>query len=117
MIARVWHGVVPVEKADGYARYLADSDRGVGAYRAIRGNRGVSLMRRAEGNLVHFLLISFWDSESAIREYAGPDIDRAQYFEYDRECLLDPELSVTHYEVVVESSKGDGCRPLRDLSP
>ena len=113
----MWHGVVPVEKADGYSNYLADSERGVRAYQAIRGNRGVSLLRRAEGNLVHFLLISFWDSESAIREYAGPDIDRAQYFEYDRECLLEPEPHVQHYEVVVESSKGDGCRPLRDLSP
>jgi heme-degrading monooxygenase HmoA len=117
MIARVWHGVVPVEKADGYARYLAESDRGVRAYQTIRGNRGVSLMRRAEGNLVHFLLISFWESEAAIREYAGPDIDRAQYFEYDRECLREPEPTVIHYDVVARPSKGDGCRPLRDLSP
>ena len=117
MIARVWHGVVPVEKADAYSDYLADSDRGVRGYQAIRGNRGVSLMRRAEGTFVHFLLISFWDSESAIREYAGPDIDRAQYFEYDRECLLDPEPTVAHYTVVAETFKGDGCRPLRDLSP
>jgi heme-degrading monooxygenase HmoA len=53
-----------------------------------------------EGDRVHFLLISFWESEAAIREYAGPDIDRAQYFDYDRECLLEPEPNVTHYEVV-----------------
>ena len=52
------------------------------------------------GNRVHYLLISFWDSEAAIREYTGPDIDRAQYFEYDRECLVEPEPTVTHYEVV-----------------
>jgi heme-degrading monooxygenase HmoA len=100
LIARLWHGVVPVEKADGYSRYLADSDRGVRAYRAIRGNRGVTLLRRAEGDRVHFLLISLWDSEAAIREYTDPDIDRAQYFEYDRECLLEPEPNVTRYEVV-----------------
>ena len=100
MIARVWHGVVPLEKADGYSRYLADSDRGVRAYQATRGNRGVTLMRRADGSRVHFLLISFWDSEAAIREYTGPDIDRAQYFEYDRECLVEPEPTVAHYEVV-----------------
>jgi hypothetical protein len=24
-----------------------------------------------------------------------------QYFEYDRECLLDPEPNVTHYEVML----------------
>jgi heme-degrading monooxygenase HmoA len=106
MIARVWHGVVPVEKAEGYGKYLSDSDRGVRDYEAIRGNRGVTLLRRAEGDRVHFLLISLWDSTEAIRQYAGPDIDQAQYFEYDRECLLDPEPNVTHYEVLAASGAG-----------
>ena len=112
MIARVWHGVVPVEKADGYEKYLAASDRGVRAYQAIRGNRGVSLLRRVEGNRVHFLLISFWDSAAAIREYAGADIDRAQYFEYDRECLLEPEPTVAHHDVVGEPpGESGGAEP------
>jgi heme-degrading monooxygenase HmoA len=106
MIARVWQGVVPIEKADGYAEYLADSDRGVLAYQAIRGNRGVSLFRRVEGDRVHFLLISLWESEDAIREYAGPDIERARYFPYDLECLLEPEPNVAHYEVLVAAQTG-----------
>ena len=99
-VARVWHGVVPIEKADGYAEYLADSDLGVRAYRVIPGNRGVSLLRRVEGKLVHFLLISFWDSAESIREYTGPHIEQAQYFDYDLECLIDPEPSVAHYEIL-----------------
>ena len=106
MIARVWHGVVPVEKADGYAGYLADSDLGVRAYQAIRGNRGVSLLRRVEGKRVHFLLISFWESAEAIREYTGPDIERARYFSYDLECLEEPELNVAHYEVLSRAENG-----------
>ena len=101
MIARVWHGVVPQAKADGYAAYLSDSDRGVSDYQRIQGNRGVCLLRRVEGETVHFLLMSFWDSRESIAAYAGPDIDQAQYFPYDRECLIDPEPSVTHYEVLV----------------
>ena len=101
MIARVWHGVVPAEKADGYAKYLTDSDRGVRDYRRVAGNRGVCLLRRAEGDRVHFLLLSFWESRRAIEGYAGQDIDRAQYFPYDRECLIDPEPGVAHYEVLV----------------
>ncbi len=108
MIARVWHGVVPVGKADGYAAYLADSDRGVRAYRAIRGNRGVSLLRRDEGESVHFLLISYWESAAAIREYTGPDMERAQYFEYDLECLVAPEPSVAHYEVLARTEDAAG---------
>ena len=106
MIARVWHGVVPAEKADGYAEYLAHSDLGVRGYQVIRGNRGAALLRRAEGQVVHFLLISYWESASAVREYAGPDMERAQYFTYDLECLIDPEPTVAHYEVLTRAEDG-----------
>ena len=100
MVARVWQGVVPLEKAQGYERYLVDSDRGVGDYRRIEGNRGVFLMRRAEGERVRFVLISLWESREAIAGYAGADIDKAQYFPYDLECLIDPEPGVLHYDVM-----------------
>jgi heme-degrading monooxygenase HmoA len=106
MIARVWHGIVPVEKADGYAEYLANSNLGVRAYQAIPGNRGASLLRRVEGKRVHFLLISFWETAEAIRDYTGPDIERAQYFSYDLECLVDPEPNVAHYEVLSTAENG-----------
>jgi heme-degrading monooxygenase HmoA len=106
MLARVWHGVVPREKADGYAEYLAHSDLGVRGYQAVHGNRGASLLRRVDGAEVHFLLISYWDSAEAIREYTGPDIERAQYFAYDLECLVDPEPRVTHYEVLSRVEAG-----------
>jgi heme-degrading monooxygenase HmoA len=95
--------VVPAEKADGYGEYLADSDRGVRDYQRIPGNRGVCLLRRVEGKRVHFTLVSFWDSREAIQAYAGPDIERAQYFPYDVECLINPEPHVTHHEVLVAS--------------
>jgi heme-degrading monooxygenase HmoA len=101
MIARVWEGVVPLEKADGYGQYLADSDRGVSDYERVPGNRGVFLMRRQQNDRVHFLLISLWDSREAIEGYTGPDIERAQYFPYDLECLLEPQPKVDHYEVMV----------------
>ena len=103
MVARVWHGVVPAAKAEGYGRYLADSERGVGDYQRTPGNRGVCLLRREEGDRVHFLLLSFWESREAIKAYAGPDIERARYFAYDLECLVDPEPNVRHYEVMAAS--------------
>ena len=106
MIARVWHGVVPAEKAEGYGKYLSDSERGVSDYQRLPGNRGVCLLKRADGDRVHFLLISLWDSRQAIQAYAGVDIDRAQYFSYDLECLLEPELNVAHYDVLVAPTSG-----------
>jgi heme-degrading monooxygenase HmoA len=101
MIARIWRGIVPLEKAEGYARYLADF--GVRDYQAYPGNRGVHLLRRGEGARVHFLLVSFWDSRESLLVYAGPDIERAHYYEYDLECLIDPVPSVEHYEVLWRS--------------
>jgi heme-degrading monooxygenase HmoA len=102
MIARVWHGIVPVDKGEDYGRYLAESDLGVKHYQRVSGNRGAYLLKRAEGERVHFLLISLWDSREAIQGYAGPDIERAQYFPFDRECLLEPEDDVKHYEVLAK---------------
>ena len=59
--------------------------------------------RRDEGERVHFLLVSLWDSRDAIAAYAGPDIDQACYFPFDRECLIAPESRVAHYEVLASS--------------
>ncbi len=106
MIARVWHGRVPIAKADGYAEYLAHSELGVPAYQAVPGNRGASLLRRVEGTEVHFVLISYWESAEAVRGYTGPDTERAQYFAHDLECLVEPELNVAHYDVLARA--GDG---------
>jgi heme-degrading monooxygenase HmoA len=100
MIARVWHGVVALAKAEAYGRYLSESDRGIRDYHQVTGNRGATLMRRTEGDLVHFLLISLWDSPEAIARYTGGEIEKAQYFAFDRECLLDPEPNVAHYEIM-----------------
>ena len=109
MIARVWHGVVPAEKAEAYSRYLAASERGVDDYANTAGNRGFTLLRRPDGERVHFLLISLWDSREAVAAYAGPDIERARYFPFDLECLVDPEPNVRHYEVL--AALGAGVRP------
>lgn len=104
MIARVWHGVVPIEKATRYAQYL--SDFGVRDYRAIPGNRGVSVLRREEGDRVHFLLFSLWESWESIRAYAGSNPELAHYYPFDLECLLEPDPRVTHYEVLVAPEVG-----------
>ena len=101
MIARVWHGVVPSEKADDYAQYLAGF--GLQDYQAVPGNRGVQVLRRDEAAQVHFLLLSLWISPEAIERYAGPDIERAHYYPYDLECLIAPEPRVAHYEVIASS--------------
>jgi heme-degrading monooxygenase HmoA len=98
MIARLWHGVVPREKADAYHAYLLRT--GVPDYRATAGNQGVYVFRRLEKNQAHFLLVSLWDSLDAIRAFAGAETDRARYYPEDDAYLVEREPTVTHYDVL-----------------
>lgn len=98
MIARTWHGKVPTEKADAYYQYLLDT--GVAAYRSTRGNRGVQVLRRTEGEATHFLLFTLWDSLDSIRAFAGDDVEKALYYPEDDDFLLELEPRATHYEVL-----------------
>jgi heme-degrading monooxygenase HmoA len=97
-VARVWRGVVPIEKGEAYLRYLLDF--GFRDYQTYAGNRGVLLLRRTDEARAHFLLLSFWSSRQAIAAYAGADIEQAHYYQYDLECLVDPARTVEHYEVL-----------------
>jgi len=98
MIARVWQGVVPIEKAEAYSRYLADF--GFRDYETYHGNLGIYLLRHSEGSQMHVLLLSFWTSREAIAAYAGADIEQAHYYPYDLECLIKPAPNVEHYKAL-----------------
>lgn len=98
MIARTWHGRVPAAQADAYHAYLLRT--GLGDYASTPGNCGVQVLRRTEGEITHFLLITLWDSLDAIRAFAGPDYERARYYPEDDDYLLEREPFVTHYEVL-----------------
>lgn len=97
MIARIWHGMVPNEKASEYLRRMRTI--ALPDYRSIRGNRAAFVLRRAEGNVTHFITLTFWDSEEAIREFAGENIDAAKYYDFDADFLLELEPHVKHYEL------------------
>jgi heme-degrading monooxygenase HmoA len=97
-IARVWHGRVALARAAEYERYIAPQLK---AFRKIAGNRGYTLLKEARGDEMHFLVISYWDSRSAIRAYAGEDITKVHALPRDPEFLRDPEQTVMNYEIVV----------------
>jgi heme-degrading monooxygenase HmoA len=101
MIARIWHGVTPGSKAEQYLAYL--NETGIPDYRATEGNQGVYVLRRIEESRAHFLLLTLWESLDAIKQFAGPDFEKARYYPEDDEYLLERELTVDHYEVVGNS--------------
>jgi heme-degrading monooxygenase HmoA len=98
MIARTWHGITDASKADLYVDYL--NKTGIPEYRLTPGNLGVYMLRRIEGNKAHFLLLTLWESEEAVKRFAGPDMEKAKYYPEDERYLLELEPNVTHYEVL-----------------
>lgn len=96
-IARVWRGRTPASKAEGYLQFLRE--KGLAGYHATPGNRGVHVLRRNEGDVAEFVLLTIWDDYDAIRRFAGPDPERAVYYPEDDDFLLEKEPNVTHYEV------------------
>jgi hypothetical protein len=52
-----------------------------------------------EGDTAHFLMVTFWESEEAIRAFAGDDITGAKYYFFDKDFLIDLEPCSTHYDV------------------
>ena len=92
--------MVPAEKADAYYEYLLET--GVPGYRSTRGNRGCYVLRRIDGDRVHFLLISLWESLDAVKGFVGDDVDRAHYYPEDADFLIELEPKVKHYQVLLE---------------
>jgi len=97
MIARIWRGVTPADKADEYLAYLEAT--GLRDYRATPGNQGVWVLRRTYEGRAEFLLFSLWDSVEAIARFAGDDIERAIYYPEDDAYLLEREPKVAHFEL------------------
>lgn len=101
MIARTWRGATKGEHAGAYVEYLETT--GFAEYRATPGNRGVLALRRLAGERAEFLLVTLWDSEAAVRGFAGDDISRAVFYPEDQRFLIDKDDHVDHYEVVFEA--------------
>ncbi len=97
MLARLWHGRTPTAKADEYLEFLRR--RAVPDYRRIPGNLSVELLRRAEGDVTHFLIVTRWESLRAVEAFAGADVLRAKYYPEDAGYLLEYEPQVQHYDV------------------
>ena len=97
MIARLWHGRTPHGRADDYERFL--HERAMPEYRGTPGNLGAQVWRRDVGEVTHFLTLSYWDAEQAIRAFAGEDLLKAKYYPEDADFLLEFEPHVQHWQV------------------
>jgi heme-degrading monooxygenase HmoA len=100
VIARVWFGRTKAEDHDAYLAYLEES--GVAALKKTRGNQGVMVLRRRDGDEAEFGVVSFWDSLDDVKAFAGEDVDVARYFPEDERYLLEFTPRLKHFEVARE---------------
>jgi len=100
MIARIWHGRTPADKADAYLEYVKKT--GIVEYRAVEGNRGQYILRKFDANIADFTVLTFWESMDAVRAFAGPEPEKAVYYPEDEVFLLELEDEVAHYDVVYQ---------------
>jgi len=97
----MWHGRVPTAKAAAYRAFL--NSRAIPDYHSVAGNISVHVLERRDGEITHFITMTFWESMDAIRGFAGEDAEVAKYYSEDAEFLLEYEPRVVHYEVVGQS--------------
>jgi heme-degrading monooxygenase HmoA len=100
MIARTWRGTVRRADAEEYAGYIRET--GFAEYGQAAGNRGAWMLRRDKGERTEFVTLSLWESEDAIRAFAGDDIEAAVLYPEDARYLIGGESTVAHYEVLDE---------------
>ncbi len=101
MIARTWRGSTKAEDAEAYLSYLHET--GFAEYQATPGNRGVLGLRRLVDGKAELLLVTLWDSEEAVRRFAGDSPDRAVYYPEDERFLVEKDEHVDHYEVIYQT--------------
>ena len=98
MIVRIWHGRVPTAKAANYRAFV--NQRAIPDYRSVPGNLSVYILERTEGEITHFITLTFWADVEAIKRFAGEDVENVKYYPEDQDFLLEFEPNVVHYEVV-----------------
>ena len=87
-----------MRRADAYVRYVHET--GFAEYARTPGNRGAWMLRRDDGERTEIVTFSLWESEEAIRAFAGDDIEAAVYYPEDERYLIERDDTVRHYEVV-----------------
>ena len=97
MIARMWHGAVPLAKGGEYLKRMREV--ALPDYKSTPGNRGAYCLYREQDGVAHFEMLTYWDDIEAIKRFAGPDPEVAKYYDFDRAFLIELTPKVRHFTV------------------
>lgn len=97
MISRHWHGTALPARADEYLAHLQQTT--FPKLKHINGFRGARVLTRRRPSGVEFLVITEWESESAIRAFAGDDTEAAVVPDVVQALMLSYDRRAQHYEL------------------
>jgi heme-degrading monooxygenase HmoA len=100
MIARVWRGYAVPEKASLYLEHLEHNV--FPELEQIDGFRGANVLQKEQNGEVEFIVMTYWQSMDAIRQFAGEDAEVAVVASAAQAVLSHYESTVTHYDVALQ---------------
>lgn len=103
MIERHWKGIAYREKANQYIDHLWNET--FPELKAIPGFKGVSILRRETQEGTAFLIITRWETLSAIKNFAGTDLELAVVPAVVQSLMVKYDLHAEHYTVVQHTNE------------
>jgi len=101
MILREWRARATSAGAGDYAAHFETEVKP--ALGRISGFRRADLARRASPEEVELVVLSVWESIDAIRDFAGPDYERAVVHPYAARILTAYDETVWHYDLIAST--------------
>jgi hypothetical protein len=103
MLSRIWYGWTSHANAAAYQSLLETQILPAIASRQIAGYRGAHLLRRELEHEVEFVTILWFDSLTAVRDFAGEDYEVAVVPPKARALLSRFDDRSAHYEVLLNA--------------
>lgn len=110
MIARFWSARTTPAQVSAYVDHLRAHV--LPTVRKVGGYAGAMLLTRKASGEVEILVITWWHSLDAIREFAGTHAEEAVVTDEAAAVLTQFDRRVRHYELVVEDSPSLEHQPL-----
>jgi heme-degrading monooxygenase HmoA len=109
MIARLWSAQTTSAQAPAYVDHLRNQV--LPTIHKVDGYAGALLLERTLPDMVEIIVITFWQSNDAIRKFARADLEEAVVAEEAAAVLTQFDQCVRHYEVAVKDDLGSlaGC--------
>jgi heme-degrading monooxygenase HmoA len=99
MISRVWHGWTTRQNADAYEKLLRE--KVLPGIHRVQGFHGAHVLRRNLADEIEFVVITWFDSIEAVKQFAGENYEVAVISPEAHKLLSRFDERPAHYETVI----------------